>query len=238
MSVSSPAKKSESRTFLGCGILLWAISLVLLYPVDEAYAAIYACVSDGATQFQDRPCPEKKMVKKVKKRVSGLPLGIHSSWFDTPKGAKERAFCDKQGCECGGQVRPYVGSIPQAVADSLFLDGSWHHYEQAFQVWLNTNSKTPEFRHHHQQMLAASCEVMMSQKTLRVFADEVIVSLRKKTLDAENRGFDISGPCDKGNRAACELYDAVKLIRQLKADARALRAPRKILSSSADSPLD
>lgn len=168
----------------------------------------------------------KKTVEKKSKIMHTLPLSIHESWFELPEQAEDRAFCDKRACECGLVEKKHQGSLVQAVADSLYLDGSWHRYEMTYQAWLETASSSSQSFKLRQQMLEASCEIMISQTLLRNFAGHVMTILTKRAKTAEERGFDVKHPCLQGVEEACAYFDSVLLLSRVKTDAFSLRRVR------------
>ncbi|MFK7855590.1 MAG: DUF4124 domain-containing protein [Granulosicoccus sp.] len=214
-------------------VMLFACSLLLLGVPESADSGIHACrTDDGTTVFQDRPCPQKKVAKRAVEKKAYHPLGIHESWFKRPSDAEERAFCNRRACECGPIERRHEGSLAQAVADALFLDAGWHHFESSYQAWMDTPGNSSKSYDRRKQLIEASCNVMISQQLLRDFADEIAQNLRSDYLSAEEKGFDIPDPCDQGIEQACYYYERVKLHEQVKADARALKIPRETLTAS------
>lgn len=215
--------------------VIYLLSLLLFWLPESAVSAIYTCVTnDGTSIFQDRPCPQKKPVKRAAKTPTHLPLGIHESWFELPGHTEGRAFCDRRGCECGSIERRHEGALAQAVADALFIDAGWHHYDTSYSDWLNTPSGSAKAYALREEMIEASCSVMISQQLLRDFAEDVAVQLKSKVLAAEERGFDVPEPCDQGVEQACDYYQSVELHRRLMSDAIALRISRATLSGATE----
>ena len=209
-------------------MLSGACILLAMAQTSSTEAAIFACQSDNTVVFQDRPCPLEKVAAKTQLKTNvSYPLDIHESWFKTPEHAADRAFCDKHGCECGNLVRQHSGSLELAVADALYLDGSWHRYESSYRRWSETPASSQQIHAHRVQMMEASCEIMMAQTLLQNFSREVLLRLKKRLRDAEERGFDIEEPCVQGIDMACELYSSVKIYRQLTRDATALKNARQ-----------
>ncbi|MFK8083094.1 MAG: hypothetical protein AB8B97_22665 [Granulosicoccus sp.] len=200
--------------------------LLILCCWNVSEAAIFSCQSGDTTIFQDRPCPQKDPIKTTKAPEQKFPLSIHESWFDIPERAEERAFCDRRGCECGRLEKIHQGSLAQSVADALYLDGSWHRYETSYQAWVEAPSSSSTSVALHQQMLEASCEIMMSQTLLHTYAATVMRVLQKRTRIAEERGFDIKQPCLEEVAEACAYYDSVQLLSRLRSDAFSLRRVR------------
>ncbi|MFK7992704.1 MAG: hypothetical protein AB8B87_01110 [Granulosicoccus sp.] len=165
-------------------------------------------------------------METAKKTVHRFPLSIHESWFDVPEQAEDRAFCDRRGCECGRIERKHQGSLAQAVADALYMDGSWHRYETNYQTWMEAPTSSSESYDSREQMLEASCEIMMAQTLLRNYAKDVVQLLRKRFRQAEERGFDIQQPCLAGEEQACEFFDSVQLLARIQSDAISLQRTR------------
>ena len=176
--------------------------------------------------FQDRPCPIKKQATADTRQAPQQPLLIHESWFELPEQANDRAFCDRRGCECGKFERKHQGALATAVADALYLDGSWHRYESSYLAWLDSPAGSAQGFDERDRMLEASCEVMMSQTLLRHYANDVVQVLARQVRTAEERGFDIEQPCLEGIDDACALYDSVQLYKRIQQDAAALRGVR------------
>ena len=207
--------------------MLYAMSLQLFWLPESADSAIYACVTaEETTVFQDRSCPQKKPASQIAKAPTRLPFGIHESWFELPGYAEGRPFCDRRGCECGSIEQKHDAGLLQAVADALYIDAGWHRYETSYAAWFNTPSGSAKAYNRQQEMIEASCSVMISQQLLRDFAEVVAVQLKARILEAEERGFDIAGPCDQGVELACEYYQYVEQYKRLIADAEALKIPR------------
>jgi hypothetical protein len=118
------------------------------------------------------------------------------------------------------------------------MDGGWHRYDTSYTAWLDTPTSSADIQVRRAEMIESACNVMMSQQLLREYATEVADALRQRVLAAEERGFDVPGPCDAGLADACEYYDAVLLYRRMLEDAKALSVPREVITSSAALPLD
>ena len=216
---------STTQAHLLAGLLA-AGMLLTIGITNSVSAAIFACETGQSVVYQDRPCPLKKAVKTDKKTTLGNPLSIHESWLVIPEQTAERAFCDKHGCECGNHQIKHSGSLAQAVADALYLDGSWHRYNSSRQAWLEAPSSSAQSHVHRDQMEEAACDVMMSQTILKQYADAVIHRLKKQVLEAEERGFDVETPCLQGSPQACALFQSVQMYKQLQIDAKALKRER------------
>lgn len=201
------------------------ILLALSYP-GTVLGTIFACQSGDTVIYQDRDCPREKKVKKRKKVANLYPLGIHGSWFDLPDQAIDRAFCDRRGCECGDMEIKHRGSLIDAVSQALYLDGSWHRYESTLAQWTETPTTSSEYFSLQDQMLEASCDVMMAQTLLRAFAEGVVAELGKRNRTAEERGFDDPLACEQEIPEACSYYDSVMQYQRVKQDAKLLKNAR------------
>lgn len=221
------SEKPSSHFFSARSISLRLLVVpLLLVWLQGASAAIYSCPTGNGVVFQDRPCPIEKRVEVTVESVQHYPLAIHESWFALPAQAEERAFCDRRSCECGQLEKRHEGSLVQAVADSLYLDGSWHRYETSYSAWLAAPSRSQESFTHRENMLEASCEVMMSQVLLQKYANDVVRILKQRVRAAEERGYDVEQPCLSGMDQACEYFADVQLSARLHRDARALQRER------------
>ncbi len=218
---------------------LCSLSLLLLGLPDGVQATIYSCsTGNGGIVFQDLPCPMKSGPKKPVPKKQKLPFAIHESWFDLPGQAEGRAYCDRRRCECGDMQRTLDGSLDQAVADALYMDGGWHRYETSYQLWIDEPAGSASTYDLREQMIEDACNVMISQQLLRKYADEVRTRLRRKVLVAEERGFDQPEPCQANIEEACRYLGAVELYRRILADAHALRTPRDFTANDTALPLN
>ncbi len=118
-----------------------------------------------------------------------------------------------------------------AVADALYMDASWHHYDLTEQAWRDTPIKSSKRYDRHSEMIEASCMVLMSQQILKQFAEDTAAKLRVQARHAEDRGYDIPDACDSGDMEACEYYDALMLYQRLSKDSKALRLSRDSISN-------
>ncbi len=202
------------------------LMLLILTCAKSTHSAIFACQTGQDVVYQDAPCAIKKSPKLVAKTRNKYPLAIDESWFDIPEQAEERAFCDRGGCECGRIEKNHRNSLVQAIADALYIDGSWHRYTSSYEVWLNTPTSSADSYEAREQMLEASCDVMMSQTLLRNFAEAAMAVLRKQVRTAEERGYDIEQPCLEGIPEACEFFDYVQYYKRIQADSASLRRSR------------
>lgn len=213
-----------TRTLLALGV-----TIVAAAGVDGARAAIHACpTADGTTVFQDRPCERiAPAARERRARRPDTPVGLHPSWFERPARARERAWCDERGCECGAQERRFDGRLALAVSDALYLDGAWHRYERSAAALDDVaNDDEAALDRLRRQLEEAACEVQMAQRTLHAHAERVLGALRARARAAEERGFDDPAACDAGGLDACEYLGDVELYRRMLDDLAALRLPR------------
>ena len=176
--------------------------------------------------YQDVPCQIRQAADATIKNELEYPLGMDASWFELPEQANERAFCDRRGCECGLIERKHQSTIALTVADALYIDGSWHRYQSSYDEWLAAPASSAESYLHRQEMLNASCHIMMSQQLLKRYADDVMGKLKEKVRIAEERGFDSELPCKQNIAEACIYFESTQLYARLQSDATALRMPR------------
>lgn len=221
-----------NRSSLGftesAGACLIAVILLASIPVNTSSAAIFACKDHrGSVVYQDRPCPIEPPELSAALPKQQFPLGIHASWFDQPDHVNDRPYCDRRSCECGQVERRHRGNLPQAVANALYLDGSWQRYEMAYQAWYDLPASTSERYLKHREMMQASCEIMISQKLLRDFAGTVIQSLNRQVQQMEADDATADKSCHDDEQPACSLHESVLLYEQILMGAAALKTPRQ-----------
>lgn len=216
-------------TFLARPNLLFAACLFCVVSFShEVHAGVYACAkAGGGTVFQDNPCPVVKSPELPSKpKATNFPLGIHNSWFDKPKHAPDIAFCSKRSCDCGPFVRRNKAGMTQAIADALYLDGSWHRLENALLALQKVQLEQRNDYDAHYEVQEASCNILMSQKLLLKYANATVSKLSNSRKQVENNQEAIIKLCDNGNKAACQLLDEKYLHQQITADAEALKRNR------------
>jgi len=218
------------RTMPALSTLSWMILYCLLAVSSPVSAAIYACKTPTGTTFQDNPCKlvtasENKTVKK--KQFNKLPIDIEKSWLEKPVGATYTAWCDRNGCECGPYERVFDAGLVLAVADALYLDGSWHRHD-GYSLQLaqeqHDGSKKIEIK---AAMDEAACNIRMSQTILHKFTGRALKELRKSKRDAEDRGYDTPEACGLDDMDACEIYSKYELYQRMMQDIKALKLPRE-----------
>ncbi len=215
----------------------WLLVLLLL-AVQPASAAVYTCPDgNGDVQFQDRQCERTQADDARTSSTSRstasqgartLPAGADPSWFATPDGVAHQAFCDESGCECGPFVRSFDSGLTFAVADALYLDGAWHRYQSSIESLLDATQSGENARAFalRTEVEAAACDILMSQQTLRQYADRELRKLQRRAQNAEDLGRDSEASCDGFSEAACRDYQAVLTYRSMQLDAKALGQPR------------
>ena len=218
--------------YLGVALLM----IAGLAATSAVQSAVFTCpTDDGDVQFQDRPCEASVSAKTSPDRFRAhslagraLPAGIHASWFESPDGVAHEAHCDEDGCECGPLQRRFDSGLTLAVADAMYLDGAWHRYQSSLDKLLDANkaSNSVDESHFRAATEDAACEILMSQRILREFADSELRRLRRRAQDAEDLGRDDETSCDGFSEAACRDYEQLLMYRSISRDARALATPR------------
>ena len=211
-------------SILGCMILYCL--LAVLSPVS---AAIYACKTPNGTTFQDNPCKlvvasASKSVKKT--QFNKKPVDIEKSWLEKPSGATYTAWCDRNGCECGPYDRVFDAGMVLAVADALYLDGSWHRFDNhALQLAQVTHDAVKKLE-INTALDEAACNILMSQTILRKYTGIALKKLRGAKREAEDRGYDTPEACGLDDVEACEIYSKYEHYKRMMQDIKALKIPR------------
>lgn len=216
-----------------------ALLAVLACGTNPSAAGYFACaLPDGGTQFQDQPCaalptPASDVSRAARRdsdrrRASAArpPAGIDESWFERPADVAYEPYCDERGCECGALERPFETGLPVAVADALFMDGAWHRYDSSVIALANATPPTDSFA-ARTELEDAACDVLMSQRTLTLFATQTLSSLRRRAQDAADLGRDEAGACDGFSDIACDDHQAYMLYQRMQLDLQALSFPRQ-----------
>ena len=209
-----------------------ALCCLLLIPVHSVYSAIHQCrLADGTITFQDTACPiiPKAKAEPTEKKKT-IPFGIEKTWFDTPSVVPDRAICTKTDCHCGMFTREFKSGLSIAIADALYLDGSWHRLDSTLQQLESNTLNAIERADLRQERDEAACNVLMSQQMLRLFGSEVLRDLRTKKRYAEDRGWDDVERCDAGDDMVCEYTDLITLYQRIQADIKALRNRGRLAS--------
>ena len=208
----------------GCIILY-----CLLAVVNPATAAIYACASPSGTTFQDNPCTAKVNVApktEKKTQLQKMPSDIDNSWLEKPPEAVYSAWCDRRGCECGPYNRVFDAGMVLAVADALYLDGSWHRYESyALELAQEQHDASKKIAIKF-NLDEAACNIRISQTILRKFTSAALKELRVSKRYAEDRGYDTPEACDLEETEPCEIYSKYELYKRMMQDIKALKQPR------------
>ena len=208
-------------------------SLVYSVPVD---AAIHACKqADGSVTFQDSACPVVvKKAPKVSSVASSIPFGLDKSWFEKPEVAPDRAICTEAGCHCDMYSRTFDSGLPLAVADALYLDGSWHRLDIKMDQLSNEPGNAVTRSDLNREIDEAACNILMSQQTLRLFGTKTLRALRDQKRYAEDRGLDNPDDCDAGDDLVCKYTDTIAIYERIQADIRSLKLNEKQNSMDGD----
>jgi len=214
------------------------VCCLTLIPVHSVTSAIHACrLADGTVTYQDTECAVIPQAEaKPQKKTAQIPFGIDSTWFDAPSVVPDRAICTKNGCHCGMFSRKFKGGLPLAIADALYVDGSWHRLESTvMQLDLGQDTLSSiDKRDLRIERDEAACNILMSQKTLRLFGPDVLSELRDKKRYAEDRGLDDTEKCDAGDDLVCNYTESITLYQRINSDIKALRIRSRIASDEND----
>jgi len=212
----------------GYVVLVSALILALLLPGQTALGSIFSCpTADGSVTFQDTPCAvSKKPEKAKKKKLARVPFGIHESWFEKPQIVPDDAYCSEKGCQCDAFARDFDSGLALAIADALYLDGSWHRLSGKLIEYNNHVGSSVEKQHVKMDVNEAACNILMSQKILKLFAEDVLKELKRDKRYAENRGWDTYEDCLDGNTTACEYADKTALFDRIQTDIKNLHSSR------------
>lgn len=211
----------------------WLLAMLCLsqFAAPTAFGGIKVCkLSDGTVVFQDTECA---VIPKTAENTSAtgpktIPFGIEKSWFDEPPVMPARAACNDSGCQCGDNRRKFDSGIAMALADALYLDGSWHRLEATLAEMARSSFNHPEIDDLSRQRDEAACNILMSQLTLRMFGEQTLAQLRAKKRYAEDRGLDNPDDCDAGDISICEYTDNIALYHRLLSDIKALATMARV----------
>jgi len=206
------------------------ICCLSILPAHGLNAGITACkLADGSVVFQDTACivtPEHRADKKPTNRP--IPLGIEKTWFDQPSVVPHLVACSSLGCDCGEYFREFKNGLPIAVADALYLDGSWHRLEATLAQLELTSKGSLEYHELADERDEAACNILMSQKTLRMFGQKAVDMLRTRKRYAEDMGWDNPNDCDAGLPNRCDHSDNIALYHRILSDSKALGRTARI----------
>lgn len=124
--------------------------------------------------------------------------------------------------------RKYKSGLPLAIADALYIDGNWHRLELTLMELELPNKNAFELSELRKERDEAACNILMSQKTLRIFGDDVMLKLREKKRYAEERGLDNPDDCDAGDDLACTYTELIQIYDRIQGDIKALRRNSRI----------
>lgn len=195
-------------------------------------SAIHSCqLADGTVTFQDTACPIIPVAKaKAAPKKKSIPFGIEKTWFDAPSHVPDRASCTKTECHCGMFTRKFENGLPFAIADALYLDGSWHRFDSTLLSLEELNLNATKRRELRLERDEAACNILMSQKTLQLFGADVLRELRNKKRYAEDRGLDDPADCDAGDMLVCTHTDLIDVYQRIRSDIKALSTRGRVAS--------
>jgi len=181
--------------------------------VQLTHAGITKCtLADGSIVFQDTVCTViPKPEVKTEPPIKTIPFKMDKTWFDAPSVVPHQVVCTKSGCECGAYYREFDSGLATAIADALYLDGSWHRLEQTLSEIKLSELRSPRYFELARERDEAACNILMSQKTLRMFGERALAELRTKKQHAETNGLDKPDECDAGNLDICEHTNDIAL---------------------------
>lgn len=216
------------------GKLIRAATLLCLFllPAHTVSSAIHTCtLADGTVTFQDTTCVviPKAKAEKVRKKAA-IPFGMEKTWFDTPAVAPDRAICTKTGCHCDMFSRKFKNGLHLAIADALYLDGSWHRLDSSIMLLEDNTLGSVDRADLRKARDESACNVLMSQQVLRLFGDDVLRELRNKKRYAEDRGLDNPADCDAGDDLVCSYTDLITLYERIQSDIKALSSRARVTS--------
>ena len=206
-----------------------------LLPVP-VQAGIKACtLADGSIVYQDTACIVTPKANTTSAPLTkAVPLGIDKTWFDKPTIAPNQAECTQTGCDCGEYYREFKNGLAMAVADALYIDGSWHRFDAKMSQMKLTNKNTAKYDDLRTERNEAACNILMSQKTLRMFSKLVLAQLRTQKRFAEDMGWDDPADCENGDLGVCEHTDNIALYNRILSDVVALRKVGRIGEVNSD----
>ena len=162
-------------------------------------------------------------------------MNFHASWFAQPDLTTNNAYCDDHGCMCGSVSElAFEQGLVRAVADALYIDGSWHRYQTSVQAWRTALPNSAQSIQRRMDVEESACHILMSQQILQLFSTKTFRALRQNVRDGEDRGFDDPSLCEQGRIEACEYQDAVASYQRMQSDAKALRESRQSDDQSID----
>jgi len=155
-----------------------------------------------------------------------MPADIDKSWLEKPDHTTYTPWCDRTGCECGPYNRVFDAGMVLAVADALYLDGSWHRYDtHALELAMQTHDASKKIE-IGTALEEAACNILMSQTILRKYTGRALTELRASKREAEDRGYDTPEACGLDEPEACEIYSKYELYKRMMQDIKALKSPR------------
>ena len=162
------------------------------------------------------------------RKEAAIPFGIEKTWFDTPAVVPDRAICTDSGCHCGMFSRKFKNGLPLAIADALYLDGSWHRLDSSIMQLEVDNLSSMAQADLRKARDEAACNILMSQQVLRSYGDDVLRELRDKKRYAEDRGLDDPAECDAGDTLVCSYTDLITIYERIQLDIKAMRSRARV----------
>ena len=176
--------------------------------------------------FQDRPCRIVEAVRPAPDVGRAIATGMHESWFERPESARGKATCTARQCACGSLVQRLNPDVVQAVAEALYIDGSWHGTARCRRAPEKDRTRRTA-RTSPVSSNGSHCEIMIAQLVLRRHARTAVRTLRRDVSDASARRPDDPASCDAGDLRACTRIRNEERRAMLLADVAALRLPRE-----------
>jgi len=125
-------------------------------------------------------------------------------------------------------TRKFENGLPFAIADALYLDGSWHRFDNTLIALEALDLNATKRRSLRLERDEAACNILMSQKTLQLFGADVLRELRNKKRYAEDRGLDDPMDCDAGDALVCSHTDLIDVYERIRSDIKALSNRERI----------
>jgi len=204
--------------------LIVAICVLILWPFQTLHAGIKTCtLDDGSVVFQDTPCPViPTEPTEQKTNVSKAPLGLDTTWFETPAYVPARAVCTASGCRCDSYTEKFDDGVAWAVADALYLDGAWERLNSALAKMEQPNTSSDEYASLTLERDEAACQILMSQTTLQKYGQKVFDDLKAKSNLAKQSGMTNPDECAAGDITVCKNIDTIALYDRIVFDINAL----------------
>ncbi len=194
-------------------IIIFTLAILSNFISFDVKSEIFKCTNEqGQITFQESACDSDAgnvIGTKIQQKKTKKHFGIHSSWFDKPLYSVETARCTETGCICGDNNHTYSQREKSRVMRALRnLHSKWEYHKRAVDRQRRSNAS---FRNNSSKtnLLRASCEVSISQETLKLYYEVVAAKVisdyetASKTLqNIESRCPTVSGElkCSKDLR--------------------------------------